>query len=140
MWSYTPYSVFIESFACGDDLYHSILEAFPPDGPVMGCFFAIGAVQNARISFYDQENRVYRPLSINKPAEILSCMGNISLLEGKPFVHAHITLGFDNGHTAGGHLMEGTIVYACEFHGMVLGGKCLERRYDPRTGLNLWQD
>ena len=140
MWSYTPERAFLALLTHDADLYQSIEKAFAAEEVQMGFFFAIGAVKNARISFYDQHQKTYLPLFIDRPAEILSCMGNMSLLDGKPFVHVHITLGFEDGSTAGGHLMEGTIIYACELHAMVLKGKALERHFDSTTGLKLWRD
>ncbi len=56
-----------------------------------GFFWVIGAVSKAKFSFYDQKNKVYREISINKPLEITSCIGNIADLNGEKIVHAHIT-------------------------------------------------
>ncbi len=99
---------------------------------------AIGAVKSAKVAFYDQDNKVYGNLSIDEPAEILSCFGNISEVDGEIFAHAHITLGLKDGTAKGGHLIEGTAIFACELFGVSLEGEQLKRRYDEVTGLKLW--
>lgn len=105
----------------------------------LGRIEAIGAVKKARIGFYDQEQRVYEYINLDQPLEILALKGNISLKDGKPFVHAHITLGDADGRAFGGHLAEGTIVFAGEFIIDVMDGPALERAPDDQTGLALWK-
>lgn len=58
------------------------------------------------------KNRLY--LIFAKPLEILALSGNVSEVEGKSGVHAHITLSYVEGNkikVVGGHLIEGCIVY-----------------------------
>lgn len=105
----------------------------------MGIIGAIGAVRCARIAFYGQDDHTYHELFLNEPAEILNCTGNVSDLNGEIFVHAHITLGLKDGTTRGGHLVEGTKIFACELFMVPLEGKLLRRTRDDVTGLNLWQ-
>ncbi|HEX2965908.1 MAG TPA: DUF296 domain-containing protein [Syntrophorhabdaceae bacterium] len=99
---------------------------------------AIGAVQKARIAYYEQETQTYQPLSFDYPLELLKLSGNISLKDGIPFVHAHITLSDASGKSLGGHLASGTIVFSCEFIIDIFDGPELNRGFDPRTGLQLW--
>lgn len=53
---------------------------------------AIRAVTKARLGLYDQAKQVYEYLDFDQPLEIVTLMGNVSLKDGKPFVHAHVTL------------------------------------------------
>ncbi len=105
----------------------------------LGRISAIGAVKKARIGFYDQEARRYRFLEINKDLEISSLAGNVSVRDGKPMVHAHITLCDCDGNAYGGHLVEGTIVFACEFVMDIYDGPQYLREHDEMTGLPLWK-
>jgi predicted DNA-binding protein with PD1-like motif len=75
---------------------------------------------------------------IEEAGEILSCTGNVSELEGELLVHAHIVLGLADGTTRGGHLVQGTRIFAGELFGMALEGEQLRRAYDEVTGLKLW--
>jgi hypothetical protein len=105
-------------------------------------------VQKARLGFYDQSNWEYRYFDIDKPLEITKLVGNVSLKDGSPIVHAHITLADADGNAFGGHLAPGTVVFACEFiiHEFYpqyeqFGEQAptFERGYDEETGLPLWQ-
>ena len=105
----------------------------------LGRISAIGAVKKARIGYYDQDARRYRFLEINKHLEISSLAGNVSIRDGEPMVHAHITLCDSDGNACGGHLAEGTIVFACEFVMDIYDGPQYPREYDETTGLPLWK-
>lgn len=104
----------------------------------LGRIEAIGAVRKARIGYYDQESRLYRYSSFDKPLEISKLIGNISLKDGTPFVHAHVTLADGSGKAYGGHLAEGTTVFACEFLLEAFDGPVFQRDFDEETGLFLW--
>jgi hypothetical protein len=120
------------------DLSATIREAFLHSGASAGWFSVIGATKKAVLAFYDQQEKSYREILFDQPGEILMCTGNVSTMDGGLFVHAHLTLGFEDGTTRGGHLMEGTILFAGELFGVVFQGG-LERAYDDVTGLKLWK-
>ena len=101
-------------------------------------FTAIGALKRARLGYYDQRIHEYREISIDSPREIASCIGNVSLKDGQPFVHAHVVLADEKGNTRAGHLLRG-IVFAAEVHVRRLEGPRLDRTYDEVTGLSLWE-
>ena len=121
------------------DLVQSITELARSNGIEVGSFTAIGALERARLAYYDQKDSEYREIKIDSPHEMASCTGNISLKNGEPFIHAHVVLADDRGNTKGGHLLEG-IVFAAEVHLHRLEGPRLERRYDEATGLSLWSE
>jgi len=105
----------------------------------LGRVEALGAVKKARMGFYDQAKKTYHFHTISRPLEILNLIGNVSLKDGKPFVHAHVTLADKTGRAFGGHLTQGTIVFACEFVIEEFSGPLLRRQPDSRTGLALWE-
>ena len=111
----TPGRRIMGRLAKGDDLLLALEQRCLEAGIKLAEVRAIGAVSQARVGFYDQEKRKYDFLEMKKPLEILALVGNVSLKDGKPMVHAHITLGDAQGRAFGGHLAEGTRVFACEF-------------------------
>jgi len=119
------------------DLVQTITELARSKGMEAGSFIAIGALKRARLGYYDQKNNEYREMEIDTPHEMASCIGNVSLKDGEPFVHAHVVLADEAGNTKAGHLFEG-IVFAAEVHLHQLEGPRLERKYDEVTGLSLW--
>ena len=98
---------------------------------------AIGALSQAYLGFYDQAGKEYRVRAVEGPVEIASCTGNISLLEGEPFVHAHAVLADSSGRVLAGHLVRGTI-FAAELFLQELAQADLNRAHDSQTGLKLW--
>jgi predicted DNA-binding protein with PD1-like motif len=121
----------------GADLVQSITELAKDKSIEAGSFTAIGALKRARLGYYDQKNHEYREIEIDTPHEMASCIGNISLRDGEPFVHAHVVLADETGNTKAGHLFEG-IVFAAEVRLHQLEGPRLERKHDEVTGLSLW--
>lgn len=119
------------------DLIQSITKFAEETKIAIANFTAIGALKRAKLAFYDQEKHEYHQITIDAPHEIACCIGNISIKDGKPFVHAHAVLADEAGNIKAGHLLEGTI-FACEVHLNELDGPKLERRYDMTTGLSLW--
>ncbi len=99
----------------------------------------IGAVEEAVISYYNQDKRVYEDRKFNEHLEIVACLGNLSLKDGKPAAHLHVTLGDSEGRLKGGHLQKGTVVFAGEFVIEEILGPDLHREHDPETDLPLWR-
>lgn len=95
----------------------------------------IGAVSSARLGYYDQADRVYSDFVVEGDLEIISFLGNISLKDGAPFVHAHVCLGRGDGSTVAGHGFELT-VFAAEARLTAYGGE-VTRSFDEETGLTL---
>lgn len=124
----------------GDDILAALAALARQHRIVTGWVQLLGAVERARLAFYDQAEQRYLDFQLDEPAEILAGTGNISRLRGEaePFVHLHLTLGDAQGRAWGGHVLEGTQVFACEYAIWVLDGPALERAPDGETGLKLW--
>lgn len=122
----------------GCDLLEGLTNVCVERNVTLGRVGAIGAVQSARISFYNQESLTYQYSSVNCPLEIAHLIGNVSLKDGKPFVHAHATMFDEQGRSYGGHVAPGTVVFACEFILESFDGPRFERKPDKETGLSLW--
>ena len=101
-----------------------------------GFFYALGAVQDAEIMFYDQRERSYESVSFEEPLEVAACVGNLSWLGAERFAHTHAVLSRPSGQAVAGHLDSGT----------VFAGECYVREFDAElvreddetTGLDLW--
>jgi predicted DNA-binding protein with PD1-like motif len=126
--------------AKGDDLLGALEEQCRLHNLTLGEVRAIGAVTRARVGFYQQDIQKYMFLDLDRPLEILSLTGNVSLKDGQPMVHAHVTLGDEEGRAFGGHLAPGTPIFACEFVIQECASeKVFQRGLDEETGLFLWE-
>jgi predicted DNA-binding protein with PD1-like motif len=96
----------------------------------------IGVLRNPVISYFILSSREYRHNKLNGYFEMTSLMGNISIMEGEPFPHMHVTLADENFNVLGGHLSVGEIGVTGEIIVEPLG-KVLERKISQENGLNL---
>lgn len=137
--SYTPGRVHLLRIPTGDDLL-GFLENWVTANNIEAAWLSyIGAVQTAALRYYDQDNREYRDFHIHHHLEVLSGMGNVSLLDGKPFIHSHAVFGDADGRAFGGHINHGCEVWALEVKVETFeGGEPPVRRFDEATGLSLW--
>ncbi len=135
----TPGRKIMGRLAKGDDLLGALSGVAREHGITLGEVQAIGAVSRARVGYYHQAERKYYFLELAQPLEIVALTGNISLKDGEPMVHAHVTLSDSAGRAFGGHLAEGTLVFACEFAIQEYRSEtALVRQMDEPTGLFLW--
>lgn len=96
----------------------------------------LGAGSHSAISYYDINKKQYLQNEIKRNFEILNLTGNISIFEKKPTLHAHVTLGFSDQTTLGGHLHNLHISGTGEIIINELDGE-ITREKDADTGLSL---
>ena len=76
-------------------------------------------------------------VSFERPLEILGISGDISVAEGKPLVHAHLTLSYTENEkirVIGGHLIEGCKVFGfAEVFIMELLKIEMDKKFDEET-------
>ena len=81
------------------------------------------------------QNRSY--LYRDGPLEILGISGNVSMAEGRPIVHAHLTLSYVEDEkigVLGGHMTEGCMVFGfAEVFLMELTGLEMVKNFDEET-------
>lgn len=97
---------------------------------------AIGACGNLKLAYYNLETKQYEDHEYTNDMEICGIIGNVALVDGKPFIHAHGTFGKQDMSVIGGHIRSMKISATCEVRLEVLTGK-IERNYDEITGLKL---
>jgi len=122
----------------GKDLIEELTRICIKENIQLGRIEALGAVQKACIGYYDQNSREYQFIDLDQHLEITNLVGNVSLKDGNPIVHAHVTLADEKGRAYGGHLAPGTIIFACEFILETFEGQAFNRGFDEETGLPLW--
>ena len=137
-WEAKAGRAFVGRLATGSDLVEEI-ERFCLEREVTAAqVTVVGAVRRARFAYYEQHDRRYRELESDTHHEIVGFVGNVSLRDDKPFLHAHAAFADADGATVGGHLVRGIQVFAAEVTIRELGGVSLVRLPDEETGLALW--
>ena len=104
-----------------------------------GSISGIGAISEATFRFLDPATKKYVDKTFNEQMEITNLTGNISMKDGKPYLHVHITASRRDYSCIGGHLLSARINGACELFVEDFFDGSLGRRFDEETGLNLYQ-
>ena len=123
----------------GGDLLAEIAAVADGHGMAMAELRGIGALQQARLAFYDQGDKSYGEFAVDGPVELVGLLGTVSRRDGATAVHVHATLAAHDGACVGGHVAPGCVIFACELVLQELIGEPLEREYDEQTGLPLWR-
>jgi predicted DNA-binding protein with PD1-like motif len=120
----------------GEDLLEAVTQAATKSEIDAGFFFVIGTLKSAKLGFY--QDGKYLPIEMQQDLEIVSCLGNISIKEGKAFPHAHLTVSDEKGRAFGGHAMSGCIIGAtAELVLVEAEGLKMTRQLDKTTNLSL---
>ena len=125
------------TLAKGDNI-NKMFESFAEVKGV-GCAWlnGIGALENPEIGYYSLEDKSYHRKTFKGEYELTSLIGNITLKEGKPFSHTHITFSDREFRVFGGHLFNANITAAGEFI-MQFGSDEINREMNAEIGLPLW--
>lgn len=102
-----------------------------PGGAISG----IGSVGEVELGFFHRETSAYERRTFSGEHEILSLLGNLSLLEGRPFPHCHLVLAGPDFVAHGGHLFRGVVTVTCELH-VVTSGTPILRESRPDLGFH----
>ena len=121
----------------GEEIIESLKRLCEDEHIRLGRVEAIGATDHASIGVYDLEKKEYYPEEIDEFMEIASLNGNITAMDGKPYIHLHATLA-DRRHVIhGGHVLEMRVGATCEMFVTVFDG-AVNRQKDEALGINLW--
>jgi predicted DNA-binding protein with PD1-like motif len=123
----------------GDDLLERLNAAAAELGYEAATLHVVGAVERLAVAYYRQDTHEYERHEYDAPHEISGGVGNVSLKDGKPFVHIHVTGSGADGKAVAGHLVDGTRVFLIEAYFRKLDGPAPVRRLEEDLGLPVWQ-
>lgn len=127
------YAIVLDS---GEEAMEQIL-AFANEKKIAASqFTAIGALSETTVGFFDFSIKDYKKIHFNQPMEVLSLIGDITILKDEYKVHGHIVLAKEDGDAYGGHLMKGIVHPTLE---IILTGSpaYLQRKMDKDAGIPL---
>lgn len=137
-WEARPGRTLVGRLETGSDLVEEIERVCAEQDIRAAWVSVVGAVQKAAFAYYDQEALRYVDVGSDTHRELSGFVGNVSIKEGRPFLHAHATFSDRSGATVGGHLLPGCPVWVAEVTLREMTGVELERTPDEITGLALW--
>ena len=121
----------------GEEIIESLKKLCEDEHVRLGRVEAIGAAEHAVIGVYDLAKKAYYPEEIDEFMEITGLNGNITAMDGKPYVHLHTTLAGRDHVIHGGHVLEMRVGATCEMFVTVFEGE-VNRCKDEELGINLW--
>lgn len=132
-----PQKEYFVKIPYGSDLLVALKETASKLNVETGIFNVIGALQKAVLYYYVQDKKSFHENRFEEPLEIVSGMGNIARKGNETIIHCHLVLANKKGNCFGGHLAEGSKVFAGEVY-LRSFKPALMRKYDEVTGLNLF--
>lgn len=123
-------------FDKGEEVFAGLAEFVSKNQIDAGVFWGIGTVSEADLGFYNPFLKQYRSKPLVENFEIISLVGNVSVLEGKPSLHAHGSFGRTDFSVIGGHVFKLVALATCEVFLIKLEGK-IGRQNNPEFNLNL---
>lgn len=117
----------------------STLTRFCADEGVRNAVFqGIGAVERVEIGYYDLGKREYYFKKDEGVFEVAAMQGNVALVDGRPFIHAHAVLSRCDESLAciGAHIKAAYVAVTLEVHMTVIDAD-VSRSLDDDIGLKL---
>ena len=120
----------------GEDLAASVTDYCEDAGIRSAAVSGIGAIEDVEIGYYDMAEKKYLRKKLEGIFELVSLLGNVTRVDGKSFMHAHVTLGARDFSLTGGHLFGGRIAVTGEVF-LADAGMALTREMNEAIGLKL---
>lgn len=130
-------NVYILRLAYGEGLRET-LESFCAEKKIKAAWLnAIGASKEFEIGCYNLEKKQYDTQIFSGQYEIVGVIGDVSMKDGMPYLHAHGTFSSPSSmQVVGGHIIKCVISATCEISLRKLDGE-MGRKHDEFTGLHL---
>jgi len=91
-------------FESGESLADKLIPWLTAQGIGYATMTGLGAVSHAAVSYWNARTREYEQHQLSEQLEIVSLVGNVTMKDGAPFTHIHVTLGRHDLSILGGHL------------------------------------
>jgi hypothetical protein len=122
--------------AKGDEVMSGLTDFARENKVTSASFTAIGAFSRATVAWFDDSRKEFKLNPINQQVELVSMIGNITLVNDKPAVHTHVSVASSDGTVRGGHLINAVVFPTLELF-MTVYPEPLHKQPDEATELEL---
>ena len=128
----------IITLARGENVIETLTAFCANENITAAVFQGIGAVERVKIGYYDLGKREYFFRDEAGVFEVASMQGNVALVDGKPFIHAHAVLSRCDAtcKCIGAHIKEAFVAVTLEIYLTPLDIS-VSRKIDEDIGLKL---
>jgi hypothetical protein len=123
-------------FDKGEEFFAALTDFLKTNQITAAAFTAIGTCSEIELGYFNSFLKGYRKKLYIENLEIVSLIGNCSMFEGKPVIHAHGSFGKTDFNVVGGHVFKMVVLATCEVFLIKLDG-ILERKNNPEFNLGL---
>lgn len=106
--------VFEVHLATGDEILSGLTELAERRHITSAYITGLGGLSTALLGWGDPSNGAFKKVVVDQKAELVSLVGNISMRNGKPYVHLHGVVGLSDGSTRAGHVIEAHVAPIAE--------------------------
>ena len=120
----------------GEEILTQLLSIAEKEKIKLAAVSAIGATDNFTVGVFKTFEKQYVSHDFTGDYEILSLAGIVTSMNGKPYVHAHMTAAGEGAAVVGGHLNRAIVSVTCEAVINIIEGT-VDRQYNDELGINL---
>lgn len=120
----------------GEDIAATIAAFVKEKGIGGGFFTGLGAIEGVKLGYYHLEEQKYLDEEYPGDVELANMTGNVTYVDGEPFVHVHGTIMTANFQTFSGHLFSAKVAVTVEVNLIITDVK-MTREFDDETNLKL---
>lgn len=131
-------NTYIMRLDVGDEIMTSLRKFVDNEKVKLAQINGLGASSDFTIAIRNPETKKYDPFDYKGRFEIANIHGNITTLNGEPYLHVHIGCGNEKGEYRGGHLLKCVIGGTAEIFITTYEGT-IDRQVDDKTGLNVFK-
>jgi hypothetical protein len=123
----------------GEDIIKKLLELAIEEDILFSSISGLGAVDEVVLGIFDTKNKKYISVTYTGDFEITSLVGSLSRKDGKPYIHAHMSIGnVVTNEFIGGHLNKAIVSATAEII-LTVVDMVVERELNKEIGLNLFK-
>ena len=125
----------------GEEILSSLSALAEKENIALASVSGLGAIDRFTAGVFFPQEKVYRKNDFHDfhgNFEITSLTGTITRMDGKPYLHLHISAGNEYGKVMGGHLNEAHVSATCEVVVRTVQGE-VGRAFSTDIGLNLFE-
>ena len=122
----------------GEEILSSLSALAEKENIALASVSGLGAIDRFTAGVFFPQEKVYRKNDFHGNFEITSLTGTITRMDGKPYLHLHISAGNEYGKVMGGHLNEAHVSATCEVVVRTVQGE-VGRAFSTDIGLNLFE-
>ena len=122
----------------GEEVIATVTEFLVANGIRGGFVTGLGALVNHTLAWYDLAKKEYLKRTFEEVMELGNLTGSIGAVDGKPFLHAHVTVSGPELIAFSGHLVRGEVGVTVELL-LTDFGQELPRLPDEEVGLSLFR-